>query len=110
MMGEVTFTQQQQHLSWSLSFVHASSYPEGHDKRVSRSISKPPTSVREEVNLLGCNMEYNPDFSANKGVDTDDKGKAEPLLTQDIVPWSQEQKCELKYVIHTRRKRVVEFR
>ena len=51
LMGEVTFTQQQQHLSWSLSFVHASSYPEGHDKRVSRSISKPPMSVRGEVKL-----------------------------------------------------------
>jgi hypothetical protein len=41
--------QQQQHLPWSLSFVQASSYPEGHDKRVSRSISKPPMSVRGEV-------------------------------------------------------------
>ena len=85
LMGEVTFTQQQQHLSWSLSFVHASSYPEGHDKRVSRSISKPPMSVREEVNPLGCNMEYNPDFSANKGGDTDDKEKPEPLLTLHVV-------------------------
>ena len=89
LMGEVTFTQQQQHLSRSLSFVHASSYPEGHDKRVSRSISKPPTSVREEVNPLGCNMEYNPDFSPNKGVDTDDKGKSEPLLTLHMVAGSQ---------------------
>ena len=51
LMGEVTFIQQQQHLPWSLSFVHASSYPEGHDKRVSRSISKPPMSVKGEVRL-----------------------------------------------------------
>ena len=94
LMGEVTFTQQQQHLSRSLSFVHASSYPEGHDKRVSRSISKPPTSVREEVNLLGCNMEYNPDFSANKGVGTDDKGKGRAIADPSslgngriVIPW-----------------------
>ena len=100
-MGEVTFTQQQQHLSRSLSFVHASSYPEGHDKRVSRSISKPPMVVREEVNLLGCNTEYNLDFSANKGVDTDDKGKAEPLLTLNVVQVFHEAKWELKYVIQT---------
>ena len=76
--------QQQQHLSWSLSFLHASSYPEGHDKRVSRSIPKPPMSVSEEVNLAGCNMEYNSDFSANKGVDTDDQGKPEPLLWLNV--------------------------
>ena len=99
LMGEVIFTQQQQHLSWSLSFVHASSYPEGHDKRVSRSISKPPMFVREEVNLLGCNTEYNLDFSTNKGVDTADKGKSEPLLTLDVVQVFHEAKWELKYVI-----------
>ena len=92
LMGEVTFTQQQQHLSWSLSFVHASSYPEGHDKRVSRSISKPPMSVREEGKLLGCNMEYNSDFSANKRIDTDDQGKPGPLLTLDMVDWPQDEK------------------
>jgi len=97
LMGEVTFIQQQQHLPWSLSFVHASSYPEGHDKRVSRSISKPPMSVRGEVKYLAYNMEYNSDFSANKGVDTDDKGKPEPLLTLDMVAGSQEAECRLKY-------------
>jgi hypothetical protein len=48
-MGEVTFTQQQQHLSRSLSFVQASSYPEGQDRLISRSISKPPMSVKGEV-------------------------------------------------------------
>jgi len=36
-------------------------------------------SVRGEVNLLGCNMEYNSDFSANKGVDMDGKAKAKPF-------------------------------
>ena len=44
-------------------------------------------------------MEYNSDFSANKGVDTDGKTKAEPLLTIDIVAWSQEAECGLKYVM-----------
>jgi hypothetical protein len=50
-MGAVTFTQQQQHLSWPLSFVQASLYPEGQDRLISRSISKPPMSVKGEVEL-----------------------------------------------------------
>ena len=46
-------------------------------------------------------MEYNSDFSVNKGVDTDDKGKPEPLLTLDMVVWPQDEKCRLKYVMLT---------
>ena len=46
-------------------------------------------------------MEYNSDFSVNKGVDTDGKTKAEPLLNLDMVAGSQGAECGLKYVMHT---------
>jgi len=46
-------------------------------------------------------MEYNSDFSASKGVDTDGKAKTEPLLTLDMVEGSQKGKWGLKYVIHS---------
>ncbi len=52
----------------------------------------------ERSSLLGFNLEYNSDFSANKGVDTDDKGKPEPLLTLDMVAGSQEAECEVCYL------------
>jgi hypothetical protein len=44
-------------------------------------------------------MEYNSDFSANKGVDTDGKAKAKPLLTLGMVEGSKEVECGLKYEI-----------